>query len=221
MSWLKAITGGVIGAEALSLVKEYVEKEGGLNAVVKNFQNGGFKRQVNSWISTGKNQAISGIEVGQAIGIEKIKKLAESAGIDINKARDLLAEYLPIAIDKATPEGTLPAPEKGDAKKSLYLTILCREIEPPEGLPAAFFAKRRRDSPPMIWSTPVWSTPGGYLLAVAGEFRRSGWGQTALRALRSNESAELQIAAARDTSSGGRQEPSAFCFTGRQCAIER
>ena len=48
MSWLKAITGGVIGAEALSLIKQYVEKEGGLNAVVKNFQNGGFKRQVDS-----------------------------------------------------------------------------------------------------------------------------------------------------------------------------
>jgi uncharacterized protein YidB (DUF937 family) len=107
MSWLKAITGGVIGAEALSLIKQYVEKEGGLDAVVKNF-------------STGSNQAISGIEVGQAIGIEKIKKLAESAGIDINKTRDLLAEYLPIAIDKATPEGKLPPPEKGDVKKSLY-----------------------------------------------------------------------------------------------------
>ena len=56
---------------------------------------------MNSWISTGKNQAISGIEIGQAIGIDKVKKLAESAGIDVNKARDLLAEYLPIAIDKA------------------------------------------------------------------------------------------------------------------------
>jgi uncharacterized protein YidB (DUF937 family) len=120
MSWLKSIAGGVIGAEALSLIKQYVEKEGGLDAVVKNFQNGGFKRQVDSWISTGSNQAISGIEVGQAIGIEKIKKLAASAGIDTNKARDLLAEYLPIAIDKATPEGKLPAPEKGDAKKSAY-----------------------------------------------------------------------------------------------------
>ena len=120
MSWLKAITGGVIGAEALSLIKEYVEKEGGLDAVVKNFQKGGFTRQVKSWISTGKNQAISGIEVGQAIGIEKVKELAKATGIDVSKARDLLAEYLPIAIDKATPEGKLPAPEKSDAKKSLY-----------------------------------------------------------------------------------------------------
>jgi uncharacterized protein YidB (DUF937 family) len=120
MSWLKGIVGGVIGAEALSLIKDYVEKQGGIDAVVKNFQNGGFKKQVDSWVSTGKNEAISGIEVGQAIGIEKIKQLAEAAGIDVNKARDMLAEYLPIAIDKSTPEGTLPAPEKDATKKSSY-----------------------------------------------------------------------------------------------------
>jgi uncharacterized protein YidB (DUF937 family) len=118
MSWLKAIVGGVIGAEALSLIKDYVEKQGGLDGVVKQFQSGGYKKQVESWISTGQNQAISAIEVGQAIGIEKVKKLADAAGIDVNKARDLLAEYLPIAIDKATPEGKLPVPEKDESKKA-------------------------------------------------------------------------------------------------------
>ena len=44
MSWLKAIAGGVIGAEALSLIKQYVEKEGGLDAVVSKLQNGGYRR---------------------------------------------------------------------------------------------------------------------------------------------------------------------------------
>ncbi len=119
MSWFKGIVGGAIGAEAISLIKDYVEKEGGLDAVVKKFKEGGYKRQIESWVSTGKNEAISSIEVGQAVGIEKLKKLADSAGIDLNKARDLLAEYLPVAIDKATPEGKLPAPEK-EAKKTLY-----------------------------------------------------------------------------------------------------
>ncbi len=119
MSWFKGIVGGAIGAEALSLIKDYVEKEGGLDAVVKKFKEGGYKRQIDSWVSTGKNEAINSIEVGQAIGIEKVKKLAESAGIDVNKARDLLAEYLPVVIDKATPEGKLPPSEKSE-KKSLY-----------------------------------------------------------------------------------------------------
>ena len=112
-NWLKSIAGGVIGAAALNLIKEYVEQQGGLDAVVKNFQNSGFKRQVDSWVSTGKNQAISAIEVGQAVGVDKLKKLAESTGVDFDKARDLLAEYLPIAIDKATPEGKLPPPAEG------------------------------------------------------------------------------------------------------------
>jgi uncharacterized protein YidB (DUF937 family) len=112
MSWLKAIVGGAIGAEALTLIKDYVEKQGGIDAVVADFKSGGFKKKVESWVSTGTNEAISSIEVGQAIGIEKVKKLAESAGIDVNKARDLLAEYLPIAIDKATPEGKLPEEKK-------------------------------------------------------------------------------------------------------------
>ncbi|MGJ0507977.1 MAG: YidB family protein [Methylocystis sp.] len=112
MSWLKAIVGGAIGAEALTLIKDYIEKQGGLDAVVKDFQTGGFKKKVDSWVSTGANEAISGIEVGQAVGIEKLKKLAESAGVDVNKARDLLAEYLPVAIDKATPQGKLPEEKK-------------------------------------------------------------------------------------------------------------
>jgi len=110
--WLKSITGGVIGAGSVALIRDYIEKQGGLDAVVKKFQDGGFKRQVDSWVSTGKNEALSSIEVGQAVGIEKIKKLAEAAGIDVNKARDLLAEYLPIVIDKASPEGKLPPKDK-------------------------------------------------------------------------------------------------------------
>jgi uncharacterized protein YidB (DUF937 family) len=119
MSWLKAIVGGVIGAEALSLVKDYVEKQGGIEAVVKNFQASGFGRQVDSWVSTGKNEAISAIEVGQAVGVSKLKELAQATGVDFDKARDLLAEYLPIAIDKATPEGKVP-PADQETKKSLY-----------------------------------------------------------------------------------------------------
>jgi uncharacterized protein YidB (DUF937 family) len=119
MSWLKAIIGGVIGAEALNLVKEYVEKQGGLDAVVKDFQSSGFGRQVDSWVSTGKNEAISAIEVGQAIGVSKLRDLAQATGVDFDKARDLLAEYLPIAIDKATPEGKLP-PGEEPVKRSFY-----------------------------------------------------------------------------------------------------
>ena len=120
MSWLKAIAGGVIGAEALDLIKSYSEKEGGLDAIVKRFRDSGFARQVDSWVSTGKNEVISAIEVGQAVGASKLKELAKAAGVEFDKARDLLAEYLPIAVDKATPEGKLPPAEQEASKKSFY-----------------------------------------------------------------------------------------------------
>jgi uncharacterized protein YidB (DUF937 family) len=120
MSWLKAIVGGLMGAEALNLVKGYIEKQGGLDAVVKNFRTSGFGREVDSWVSTGKNEAISAIEVGQVVGVSKLKELAKATGVDFDKARDLLAEYLPIAIDKATPEGKLPPAEPESSKKSFY-----------------------------------------------------------------------------------------------------
>jgi len=116
MSWLKAITGGVIGAEALNLIKGYVRKAGRYRCRRQSLPGCGFPSPVESWVSTGKNEAISAIEVGQAVGVDTLKKLAQSTGVDFNKARDLLAEYLPVAIDKATPEGKLPPPEK-DVRK--------------------------------------------------------------------------------------------------------
>jgi uncharacterized protein YidB (DUF937 family) len=108
MSWLKAIAGGMIGAEALNLIKSYVDQQGGLDGVVKKFEQTGFGREVKSWISTDPNKPLNEIEIGQAIGIDNIKKIALENGIDLDKARDLLAQYLPIAIDKATPDGKLP-----------------------------------------------------------------------------------------------------------------
>jgi len=73
MSWLKAITGGVIGAEALNLVKAYVEQQGGLEGVVKKIETTGFGREVKSWISTDPNKPLSEIEIGQALGMDRIK----------------------------------------------------------------------------------------------------------------------------------------------------
>lgn len=115
MSWLKAIAGGVIGAEALSLIKEYVEKQGGLEGVVKNFENSGLGQKVHSWVGLGPNEKLSDIELNQVINADKLKELAKGAGVDLDKARELLAKYLPEAIDKATPEGKLPPPDKDQA----------------------------------------------------------------------------------------------------------
>jgi uncharacterized protein YidB (DUF937 family) len=108
MGLLDGIIGGVIGAEALSLVKGYVEKRGGLDAVVADFKKTGFAEQVDSWISKGPNLPISANQIQQALGSEQVKDLATKFGIPMDKVTAFLAEHLPVAIDKSTPDGTLP-----------------------------------------------------------------------------------------------------------------
>jgi uncharacterized protein YidB (DUF937 family) len=108
MGLLDGILGGVIGAEALSLVKGYIDKRGGLEGVVAEFEKSGFGQQVKSWVGTGPNLPISSEQIKQALGSEKVKELAASTGLPLDKVADFLAEYLPTAVDKATPDGKLP-----------------------------------------------------------------------------------------------------------------
>jgi uncharacterized protein YidB (DUF937 family) len=110
MGWLKGILGGFMGAGALSLVKEYLEKHGGIQGVVAEFEKTGFGQQAKSWVSTGPNLPITAEQIRQALGSGKVKELADKFGLPVDKVADQLAKRLPTAIDKATPEGKLPPP---------------------------------------------------------------------------------------------------------------
>jgi len=56
---LQGILGGVIGAEALSLIKEYLEKHGGVEGAVAEFEKAGLGEKVKSWVSTVPNLPIT------------------------------------------------------------------------------------------------------------------------------------------------------------------
>ena len=108
MGLLDGILGGVIGAEALSLVKGYIEKHGGVEGVVAEFEKTGLGQQAKSWVSTGPNLPVSADQIRQALGSDRVKELAAKFGVPIDKVSELLAQYLPTAIDKSTPDGKLP-----------------------------------------------------------------------------------------------------------------
>jgi uncharacterized protein YidB (DUF937 family) len=109
MGLLDGMLGGVIGAEALSLVKGYIEKHGGIQGVVAEFQKTGFGQQASSWVGTGPNIPITADQIQQALGSEKVKELGAKFGIPVDKVAEMLANYLPAAVDKATPDGKLPS----------------------------------------------------------------------------------------------------------------
>lgn len=110
MGLLDGILGGAIGVEIATLINGYIEKHGGLQGVVAELEKTGLGEKVKSWVSTGPNLPVSAEQIQQALGAEKVKELGSKFGIPVDKVSALLAQYLPTAVDKATPDGKLPPP---------------------------------------------------------------------------------------------------------------
>ena len=91
----------------LELIRDYFESKGGLQRVVKLFEESGFVGKVRSWVSTGPNQPINSVEALQLVGWPGILEMAKKADFSVDNLRERLAKLLPIAVDRATPEGKL------------------------------------------------------------------------------------------------------------------
>ena len=109
MGTFDKILGGVVGAGGMALLNSYIEKQGGLQNVVSQFQKTGFGDTVKSWVSQGQNLPITADQIHQALGSDMVKGLAAKMGLPADKIAELLAQHLPQAIDKATPDGKLPS----------------------------------------------------------------------------------------------------------------
>lgn len=108
MGLLDGLLGGIIGGGMAAVVKDVLEKHGGVAGVVNEFQTKGFGETVKSWVATGPNKAISPAEITQAFGADKLAEMAKKAGIPVDDLAKKLSEVLPTAIDKMTPDGALP-----------------------------------------------------------------------------------------------------------------
>jgi uncharacterized protein YidB (DUF937 family) len=109
MGLFDGILGGIIGVEGATLLNNFIEKQGGVQNIVSQFEKNGFGDTVKSWVSQGQNLPITADQIHQVLGSEKVKELAAKLGIPADKVADFLAQHLPQAVDKATPDGKLPA----------------------------------------------------------------------------------------------------------------
>lgn len=81
---------------------------GGLNAIVAKLQQAGFGDQVKSWLGNGQNLPITAEQLQQVLGSDAIKQLAARFNIPVDQLAKVLAQQLPNAVDRASPEGKLP-----------------------------------------------------------------------------------------------------------------
>jgi uncharacterized protein YidB (DUF937 family) len=82
---------------------------GGLGALLDQFRSAGLSDKADSWVSTGENKRLTGDEVEQALGREKLDEVANRAGVSTEEAKNGLADQLPQVVDQLTPNGQLPA----------------------------------------------------------------------------------------------------------------
>ncbi|MGO9546282.1 MAG: YidB family protein [Rhodomicrobium sp.] len=105
MGLLDGLIGGAIGAEMVTVVNGFIEKHGGVQGLVEQFQQKGLGPTVQSWVGNGENLPISPEQVHQALGSDTIQQLAAKLGIPPDQLAAKLSEILPQAVDKMTPDG--------------------------------------------------------------------------------------------------------------------
>jgi uncharacterized protein YidB (DUF937 family) len=117
---LGGLLGGLLGggrssgSDILGALLSALAKQGGngnnpLGGLLDTLAKSGLAEQRDSWVGGGENQSVTGAQIQQALPDETLQRVAEEAGVPTDKAADQLAQVLPGAVDKLTPEGEVPA----------------------------------------------------------------------------------------------------------------
>ena len=88
---------------------------GGLEGLIAKFQQAGLGDVMASWVGTGRNQAISGDQLGQVLGNDTLSGLARQLGVNSGDLAGQLSSVLPGLVDQLTPNGHAPAGGLGNA----------------------------------------------------------------------------------------------------------
>ena len=104
---LGGLLGGALAGGAAGSVLS-----GGLDSLLKQFQENGQGQAAQSWVGKGQNQQISENDLARSIGLDDIDALAKHTGMSRDQLLSGLSRELPGAIDELTPEGRLPTREE-------------------------------------------------------------------------------------------------------------
>jgi len=105
--WGKTCLGITIGRALSSLLGVEGEKIDLNGLVSKLMEKGSLKSIVDSWLGDGDNEGISGSQILDILGNDKIAEFASTIGVDASEAQAGLADVLPKIIDKAISGGSL------------------------------------------------------------------------------------------------------------------
>src|SRR3954453_17612550 len=108
-------------APLIGILSGLLAQSGGLQGLANKFSQSGQGDTFSSWVGMGENQPVSSNQIQNVLGSEQVKALAANMGVDPAQASHFLAEYLPKAVDKLTPEGKVDPP--ADHQQGLVILV--------------------------------------------------------------------------------------------------
>jgi len=99
---------GALLAMLLPLAMQWVQRNGGIGAVVDRFKQQGYSQQAASWVSTGENQPVDAQAVSEVIGTDELSRLSQQLGVPHEQVASGLADILPQVVNHLTPAGDVP-----------------------------------------------------------------------------------------------------------------
>ncbi len=115
-------SGGQIPADLQKMAEpilQMIQEKGGLQQIIGQLQNSPIGEQVNSWLGSGTNEAVSPDQVAEAMPAA-VEDLAKETGMSVEQVSSSISELLPNLIDKFSPGGQIPgADQLGEVLKQI------------------------------------------------------------------------------------------------------
>lgn len=105
---------GMLLAMLLPFAMQWVQRSGGIGAMLERFRQKGFGQQADSWVSTGPNASLRAEEVEEVVGGDELSRLSRQLGVPEREVALVFADILPEMVDRLSPDGQVP-PEADDA----------------------------------------------------------------------------------------------------------
>ncbi len=106
-------------AALYSEVGSLVNQAGGVSGLEQQFQQKGLGGAIGSWIGNGANAAVSGDQIINVLGKDKITAIAAKAGLSEAQVAAGVSQLLPLVVNHLTPNGTVPPHSPTDVNAAL------------------------------------------------------------------------------------------------------
>jgi uncharacterized protein YidB (DUF937 family) len=97
-------------------VASLVTQDGGVNGLIQQFEQQGLGQLVSGWMGGATNTPITGEQVVQGIGQDKVTAIASKVGLSEQQVTEGIAKLLPLMLSHLTPNGTAPSTGSGQVE---------------------------------------------------------------------------------------------------------